>query len=137
MRMPPYIRRAIQMVIGLALLVVVGIMLLLGVLWLDHRRETTLPTPTGPFAVGRTTYVWSNAAHTDPIHLRPEIGPGESAAALGHQAAGDDGGGVQEQIAEASEEFEEGGEASAQGGDGSEDGGHDAILIKKTLKAEF
>ena len=71
MRIPQYIRRAIQMVIGLALFVVVGIMLLLGVLWLDHRRETTLPTPTGPFAVGRTTYVWSDAAHTDPMAPQP------------------------------------------------------------------
>ncbi len=52
--------RVIKIVVVLALLAVAGIVLLL---WLDHARETTLPTPTGPFAVGRTTYVWSDAAH--------------------------------------------------------------------------
>jgi dienelactone hydrolase len=56
--------RVIKIVVVLALLAVAGIVLLL---WLDHARETTLPTPTGPFAVGRTTYVWSDAAHSDPL----------------------------------------------------------------------
>jgi predicted dienelactone hydrolase len=45
---------------------------LLGLLWLDHKRETTLPTPTGPFAVGRTADAWSDAGHVDP--LAPESG---------------------------------------------------------------
>jgi dienelactone hydrolase len=50
---------------------VLGIAALLGLLWLDHNRETTLPTPTGPFAVGRTTYVWSDPAHADPLAPQP------------------------------------------------------------------
>ena len=29
-------------------------------LWLDHRRVTELPAPTGPFAIGRTSYTWSD-----------------------------------------------------------------------------
>ncbi len=36
----------------LAMLGVLGVAALLGSLWLEHRIEVTLPTPTGPFAVG-------------------------------------------------------------------------------------
>jgi dienelactone hydrolase len=61
------IKTVIKIVVVLALLAVAGIVVLLGSMFLDHTRETTLPTPTGPFAVGRTTYVWSDAAHSDPL----------------------------------------------------------------------
>jgi len=44
---------------------------LLGMLWLDHGRVTTLPVPTGPFAVGRTQYLWTDAGHPDPRAPRP------------------------------------------------------------------
>jgi hypothetical protein len=64
-------KRMLQMVAVLALFAVVGIAVLLGLLWLDHNRETTLPTPTGPFAVGRTTYAWSDPAHADPRAPQP------------------------------------------------------------------
>ena len=50
---------------------VIGIAVLLGLLWLDHTRETTLPIPTGPFAVGRTTYVWSDAAQVELMAPQP------------------------------------------------------------------
>ena len=33
--------------------------LVVGLLWLDHNRETSLPAPTGPFAVGRSLYDWA------------------------------------------------------------------------------
>ena len=36
----------------LAMLGVLGVAAVLGSLWLEHRIEVTLPTPTGPFAVG-------------------------------------------------------------------------------------
>jgi hypothetical protein len=61
------IKTVIKIVVVLALLAVVGIVVLLGSMVLDHTRETTLPTPTGPFAVGRTTYVWSDAVHSDAL----------------------------------------------------------------------
>ena len=35
-----------------------AIPLLVGLLWLDHNRETSLPAPTGPIAVGRLLYDW-------------------------------------------------------------------------------
>ena len=71
MRISAYIRGTIRIVVGLALFALVGIAALLGWLWLDHTRETTLPTPTGRFAVGRTTYAWSDPEHDDPLAPRP------------------------------------------------------------------
>ena len=44
----------------------VGIPVLLALLWLDHARETTLPTPTGPFSVGRITDVWTDELQPGP-----------------------------------------------------------------------
>ncbi|MBZ5591278.1 MAG: dienelactone hydrolase family protein [Acidobacteriia bacterium] len=44
-----------------------GVGVLLGALWLEHRTEITLPTPTGPFAVGRATYAWADEAHLDTL----------------------------------------------------------------------
>jgi predicted dienelactone hydrolase len=63
--------RAIKIVAVVALFAVVGIAVLLGLLWLDHNRETTLPTPTGPFAIGCTTYAWSEATQADPLAPQP------------------------------------------------------------------
>ncbi len=40
---------------------------LFGGLWLDHRNETSLPDPTGPFAVGRTIDRWSDAEALDAL----------------------------------------------------------------------
>ncbi len=59
-------RRAVKTFGVLALIAVVGIATLLGSLWLDHTRSTMLPTPTGPYKVGRTTY-----ASTDETRLNP------------------------------------------------------------------
>jgi hypothetical protein len=49
------IKRVIKTLVGAALFGVVALAALLGLMRLDHNRETTLPTPTGPFAIGRTT----------------------------------------------------------------------------------
>jgi len=59
--------RVIKTMAVLALLVGV----LLGLLWLDHNLDTTLPTPGGAFSVGRTTLVWSDAAQADPMATQP------------------------------------------------------------------
>src|SRR3984893_14747363 len=67
-----YIRRTIKIVVGVVLFSIVGVAVLLGLLWLDHNRETTLPMPTGPFVVGRTMYTGSDAAQADP--LAPQSG---------------------------------------------------------------
>lgn len=58
-----WIRRLAKLVLagsaGLALLVLL--------LWVDHKRATTLPEPTGPYAVGRVSCEWVNAAESDPL----------------------------------------------------------------------
>lgn len=50
-----------------AMLFVVGVGALLFSLWLEHRTEITLPTPTGPFEVGRVIYDWLDDKAVDPL----------------------------------------------------------------------
>jgi len=61
----------IKAVAAVVMLCVLGITVLLGLLLLDHNQDTILPKPTGPFAVGRTTYAWSDASMTDPLAPQP------------------------------------------------------------------
>ena len=63
--------RVIKIAGLLAVFVIAGIAAFLGILWLDHTRQTILPEPTGPFAVGRSTFAWTDTAHTDPIATPP------------------------------------------------------------------
>jgi hypothetical protein len=58
-------------VVAVATLSCAGIIAVLVLLWFDHNRDTTLPTLTGPFAVGRVTYAWSDPAHDDPMAPQP------------------------------------------------------------------
>jgi len=67
----PKYMRVIRVLAGVAVFGVIAIAALLGLMWLDHKRETTIPTPTGPFAVGRTTCVWSDPTHLDPLAPQP------------------------------------------------------------------
>ena len=56
---------------GLLTLGVIGIGLILGSMWLDHRNATTLPVPTGGFAVGRTSFAWVDSTQTDKLAPQP------------------------------------------------------------------
>jgi dienelactone hydrolase len=60
-------RRIFKGFAGLAMLGVLGIGVLLGSLWLEHRTEVTLPTPTGSFAVGRAIYDWTDDVALDEL----------------------------------------------------------------------
>jgi predicted dienelactone hydrolase len=60
-------RRILRDFAVLAMLGVLGIGSLLGALWLEHRTEITLPTPTGSFAVGRAIYDWDDDEHRDTL----------------------------------------------------------------------
>src|SRR5260370_13382598 len=51
----------------LAMLGVRGVVALLGSLWLEHRIEVTLRTPTGAFAVGRALYDWGDDQTLDTL----------------------------------------------------------------------
>lgn len=61
------VRRLFKVFAVLAISSVLGVAALLGSLWLEHRAEITLPTPTGPFAVGRTIDDWSDPAALDTL----------------------------------------------------------------------
>ncbi len=51
----------------LAMFGALGVGVLLGSLWLEHNTEITLPTPTGSFAVGRTSHAWIDETQTDKL----------------------------------------------------------------------
>jgi predicted dienelactone hydrolase len=65
------VRYMIRAVAVAALLLVLGPATLLALLLFDHNRDTVLPTPTGHFAVGRTTLLW---ADDRPAPLAPPGG---------------------------------------------------------------
>src|SRR2546423_7819363 len=59
---------------GFAILALLGILAvgaLLVSLRLENRAEVTLPTPTGPFAVGRAIYDWTDDASLDTLATVP------------------------------------------------------------------
>ena len=66
-----FIKRAINVLAALVVLAIVGLAALFALLWRDHRTATTLPEPTGHFAVGRTTYTWMNDAERDELAPSP------------------------------------------------------------------
>jgi hypothetical protein len=71
-------RRVVKTVKLLTVIAVVSVAVLLGSLWLDHTRSTALPTPTGPYKVGRTTFAWTDEARLNPFapatNTRQELG---------------------------------------------------------------
>src|SRR6266446_1914567 len=64
---PRLARRILKGPAVLAVLGVFAIAALLGSLWLERRTEITLPPPTGPFAVGRAIYDWTDDAKQDTL----------------------------------------------------------------------
>src|SRR5689334_4678241 len=67
MTRPRVLPRLAKGFVGLALLGALGIAMLFAFVWLEHRRDVTLPTPTGSFAVGRTIHDWSDPATLDTL----------------------------------------------------------------------
>jgi hypothetical protein len=65
------VKRLIRLMGAVALFAIFGIAVLSGLLGLDHIRDTALLTPTGPFAVGRGTDVWSDAGQTTTLAPQP------------------------------------------------------------------
>ena len=60
------VKRVAKAVGVLALIAVAGLAVLLAALWVDHRRSTPLPAPSGPYKVGRTTYIWRDETRINP-----------------------------------------------------------------------
>jgi predicted dienelactone hydrolase len=75
--------RLIKIIFRVALWGAVGVVglvvCLLGLMWVDHSRETMLPAPTGSFAVGRATFDWRDPTRVDP--MAPEAGTKRELAA--------------------------------------------------------
>src|SRR5271166_2078743 len=63
----PLVRRIFKIFTGFMTLGVLAVAALFLALWLDHRTGTTLPTPTGPFAIGRAIYDWTDDLTLDPL----------------------------------------------------------------------
>ena len=61
------VRRIFKVFAILAMVGALGVAALLGSLWLEHRSDVTLPTPTGPLAVGRAVYDWVDEAAVDAL----------------------------------------------------------------------
>ena len=56
---------------AIAVVVIAFVAILLFIMWRGHQTGITLPTPTGPFAVGRATYAWTNEAETEELAISP------------------------------------------------------------------
>ncbi|HEY0796868.1 MAG TPA: hypothetical protein VGD64_13935, partial [Acidisarcina sp.] len=67
MALTKVVRWILRVILIAILIPAIAIVAMVALLLVDHGRQTTLPAPTGPFAVGRTTYVWSDASHADPM----------------------------------------------------------------------
>lgn len=57
--------------LALAMLGMLAVATLVASLWLEHRINITLPTPTGPFVVGRMIYDWTDSETVDTLAPSP------------------------------------------------------------------
>jgi dienelactone hydrolase len=60
------VKRVAKGVGVLALIGLAALTVLLAALWVDHGRSTPLPAPSGPYRVGRATYVWTDETRINP-----------------------------------------------------------------------
>src|SRR5262249_54071154 len=60
-------RRVIQTLKYLIRSGVAGVLILVGWLWIEQASQTSLPEPTGPFAVGRTVCDWVDETAVDTL----------------------------------------------------------------------
>ncbi|MDQ6768867.1 MAG: family membership [Gemmatimonadota bacterium] len=79
--------KAIGILGALAAIALAGAILVFS---LERRSDTTLPTPTGPFAVGRASYLWRNQSAT-PHPLNPEAPSSELIGWLWYPVSKDSG----------------------------------------------
>ena len=74
--MPKFFRKWLKrlIMIVLALLLLIVILIAAGIAFIEIRRNQTvvLPEPTGPYAVGRMEYDWTDQARTDPLAPRAD-----------------------------------------------------------------
>lgn len=66
------LRRFLKVAAILSLLAIAGLFVLILVVWVDHKKAVTLPSPTGPLAVGRIVDVWTDKTHSDDLAPTPD-----------------------------------------------------------------
>jgi predicted dienelactone hydrolase len=66
------LKRMLKYAAGLILLAIVAVGLLLTALRIEHNTAATLPTPTGPLAVGRSSFLWVDDLHIDTLAPLPQ-----------------------------------------------------------------
>jgi len=66
------LRRTSMVLLSFVLAIVVAAGGYVGYVAIRHARPVTLPAPTGRYAVGRTTFDWTDSTRTDP--LAPQAG---------------------------------------------------------------
>src|SRR3979490_1472400 len=71
--MKAIMKRILKLVLGafIGIILIVGVAMLL--FWLEHKREVILPSPTGSFAVGRTTFDWIDSSRIDTLAPTPGV----------------------------------------------------------------
>src|SRR5882762_3459320 len=71
--MKAIMKRILKIVLGgfIGIILIIGVVLSL--FWLEHKREVTLPSPTGSFAVGRTTFDWIDSSRIDTLAPTPGV----------------------------------------------------------------
>jgi dienelactone hydrolase len=60
------VKRLVKGVGILALSTLGALIVLLAALWIDHWTSTPLPTPSGSYKVGRSTYLWTDQTRINP-----------------------------------------------------------------------
>lgn len=65
------VRRLFKFVLYGALIVASAVVIALFSFWLELGSEETLPTPTGPYAVGRTNFHWVDSQRIDSLSPEP------------------------------------------------------------------
>jgi hypothetical protein len=63
--------RLAKILLAIPLVAIAAFSVFVLLIWVDHFRQTTLPSPTGPFALGRARYLWKAPRHLDPPAPKP------------------------------------------------------------------
>ncbi|HVH72599.1 MAG TPA: family membership, partial [Candidatus Dormibacteraeota bacterium] len=66
------LRRAARTVKWIGIFGILTFLAIFAFLSIEHRSEVSLPTPTGPFAVGRAIYDWTDDSASDPAAPSPQ-----------------------------------------------------------------
>jgi hypothetical protein len=64
-------RITIRIIVKSVLIGLILLAIIIGLMYLDSHKDTALPTPSGPFAVGRTSFAWKDSTQLDSMATEP------------------------------------------------------------------